>query len=182
MLLTLLLAAAAPAPSSTPAPTTLAAPDSAVAAPEGAGDRVAPLPVGIPKPIGSTRPYSPSERPAIGFISAGSLRDRCQASSPGLVSYCFAYITGVHDSVRAYETWLKFREFCPPFDSSQGDLRRAFLSYLADNPRAASGEAASVVVLAFKDRFSCSDPTQEPVAAKPAAKPATKPTATKPKR
>lgn len=103
----------------------------------------------------------PSSRPSIGFLSADSLRERCESTSAGLVSYCFAYITGVHDSVRAYETWLRFREFCPPFSSSQADMRRAFLAYLKNNPQAAAGEAASVVVLALKDQFSCTDPAQE---------------------
>lgn len=111
-----------------------------------------------PAPSGSTQPLTTTPRPSIGFISAGSLRDRCEATAPALVSYCFAYVTGVHDSVRAYETWLKIREFCPPYTSSQSDMRRAFLTFLSANPSSASGEAASVIVLAFKDQFPCTDP------------------------
>lgn len=122
-----------------------------------------------PLPTGSTQPMRPtSPRPSIGFISASSLAERCESNSPGLVSYCFAYITGVHDTVRAYETWLRVREFCPPFTSAQGDLRRAFLSYLKAHPDAGAGEAASVIVLAFKDQFSC-DVKVEPEAPKPEA-------------
>jgi len=115
------------------------------------------LPKPVPTPSGSTQPFV-SSRPDIGFISAGALRDRCQSSASGLVSYCFAYITGVHDTVRAYETWLHFREFCPPYTGSQADLRRAFLTYLKANPAAETAEAASVVVLALKDQFACKDP------------------------
>lgn len=124
-----------------------------------------------PLPTGSTQPMAPmSTRPSIGFISAANLAERCQSNSPGLVSYCFAYITGVHDTVRAYETWLRVREFCPPFTSSQSDMRRAFLSYLQGNPDAGTGEAASVIVLAFKDHFSCETKKEEPAAAPKPAK------------
>lgn len=94
-------------------------------------------------------------RPSIGFLSAAALRERCESNSAGLVSYCFAYVVGVHDTVQAYETWLRVREFCAPAVSSQSDMRRAFISYLDRNPGAASGEAASVIVLALKDQFAC---------------------------
>ena len=159
MLVSLLLAAATPASGLPPAaPVSGAAVGEAVPAAVPT-DRTEPIPARgrAVQPTGSTQPYVDS-RPSIGFVSAGTLRDRCQATSPGQVSYCFAYITGVHDSVRAYETWLRFREFCPPYTGSQADLRRAFLSYLKDHPASESGEAASVVVLALKDGFPCVDP------------------------
>jgi len=70
-------------------------------------------------------------------------------------SYCFAYITGVHDTVRAYEAWLNQREFCVPRHVPQGDLRQAFIDYLRDKPSDLSGEAASVVVVALKIRYAC---------------------------
>ena len=101
-------------------------------------------------------------------MSAGGLRDRCESSAAGLVSYCFAYITGVHDSVRAYETWLRFREFCPRVFSSQSDLRRAFLTYVKNTPGSEAGEAASVVVLALKELFPCNAPDDEKPAPPPA--------------
>lgn len=154
MLVSLLLAAssaqAAPPAAGVPARTTEAA--VPVAAPPRAPNR--------PLPTGSTQPYAPSSRPSLGFISAASLRDRCEATELGLVTYCFAYIAGVHDTVRAYETWLRFREFCPPIASSQADMRRAFVTYLKAHPDAASGEAASVIVLAFKDQFPCEEATK----------------------
>ncbi len=148
MLVPLLLAAAAPQAAAAPAPTSEAA--VPVAAPAGPSDR--------PRPTGSTQSFAQSSRPSLGFISAASLRDRCEAAQSGLVTYCFAYIAGVHDTVRAYETWLRFREFCPPVGSSQADMRRAFVTYLKAHPDAASGEAASVIVLAFKDQFPCEEP------------------------
>jgi hypothetical protein len=115
-------------------------------------------PVPPPAEAPSSESYQPSGRPSIGFLSAAALRERCEASAPSLVSYCFAYITGVHDTVQAYETWLRMREFCAPEVSAQADMRRAFLTYLNAHPNAASGEAASVIVLAFKDQFPCVGP------------------------
>lgn len=116
-----------------------------------------------PLPSGSTQPLTTTLRPSIGFLSADALRTRCESSAAGLVSYCFAYITGVHDTVQAYETWLQVREFCPPYNSSQGEMRKAFLAYLEKNPDAGAGVAASVIVLALKDTFVCAEP--KPVAA-----------------
>ncbi len=109
------------------------------------------------------RPAPPSwrARPSIGFLSAAELNERCASTSASVVSYCFAYITGVHDTVQAYETWLKVREFCPPYFGAQADMRRAFVDYLASHPEAGSGEAASVIVLALKDKFPCTVSTSE---------------------
>lgn len=89
------------------------------------------------------------------LFTAGSLKDRCESTDAADASYCFAYIVGVYDSVRAYESWLKMREFCTPADLVQGDLRRTFVDYLAQNPGYRAGEAASVVVVALKTRFPC---------------------------
>ena len=92
---------------------------------------------------------------AIGYLNAGELLERCTATSAPDLSYCFAYVTGVHDTVRAYEAWLNLREFCVPRHVAQGDLRRAFIDYLGDHPADLAGEAASVVVVSLKMRFPC---------------------------
>ena len=89
------------------------------------------------------------------LFSAGQLKDRCESGSAADISYCFAYIVGAYDTVRAYETWLNLREFCVPAGISQGELRRAFLDYLNDKPGFRSGEAASVVVVSLKQRYAC---------------------------
>ena len=158
MFATLLLAASAALSAPTPAPAP-SEPTTETPVPRGRA----------PLPRGSTQPLTTTPRPSIGFLSAAALRDRCEATSPGQVSYCFAYITGVHDTVQAYETWLRVREFCAPYTSSQADMRRAFLTYLKANPDAASGEAASVIVLAFKDQFACGAPeaAKDPLPAVP---------------
>ena len=90
-----------------------------------------------------------------GLFSANQLRQRCLSNGPADASYCFAYVTGVHDTVRAYEAWLNLREFCVPRHVAQGDLRRAFIDYLGDHPADLAGEAASVVVVSLKMRFPC---------------------------
>lgn len=110
-----------------------------------------------------------SAPPAGGLFSAGQLRQRCLSNVAADASYCFAYITGVHDTVRAYEAWLNLREFCVPRHVPQGDLRRAFMEYLGDNPGDLGGEAASVVVVSLKIRYAC------PTSAKPAPDAATSP-------
>ncbi|WP_294238798.1 Rap1a/Tai family immunity protein [uncultured Sphingomonas sp.] len=98
-----------------------------------------------------------------GLFTANQLRDRCNASSAADISYCFAYVTGVHDSARAYEVWLGKREFCAPPRIPQGELRHAFLDYLTEHPGNGPAAAASVVVVAFKLRFPCeADAKPEP--------------------
>jgi hypothetical protein len=98
-----------------------------------------------------------------GYLSAGDLATRCKDNSPAAASYCFAYITGVHDSVRAYETWLKLREFCIPYNTSQSELRRAFTVYVDANPGDRAGSAASVVVVSLKKAYACPPLITEPL-------------------
>lgn len=90
-----------------------------------------------------------------GLFRADQLKQRCLSTVVADASYCFAYVTGVHDAVRAYESWLNLREFCAPTRVAQGELRRAFVSYLDAHPADGAGEAASVVVVALKIRFPC---------------------------
>ncbi len=92
---------------------------------------------------------------AIGYLNAGQLMDRCHSTAAPTLSYCFAYITGVHDTVKAYEAWLNIQEYCVAPGTPQGDLRRAFLDYLERHPGYRSGEAASVVIVALKEKYGC---------------------------
>ena len=135
----------------------------------------APLLVQSQKPNGAVAqaptPQAPSSQASAGplaggLFSSGQLRQRCLSNVPADASYCFAYITGVHDTVRAYEAWLNQREFCVPRHVPQGDLRQAFIDYLRDKPSDLTGEAASVVVVALKIRYACGS------AATPSAVPA----------
>jgi hypothetical protein len=104
----------------------------------------------------------------IGYASAGELADRCAEASPAGATYCFTYIAAVYDTVRAYEQWLHLREFCLPYNVPQSDLRRTFVEYLGAHLSDRTGQAASVVVAALKQRYPC-----EVLPAPPAAEPAT---------
>ncbi|MGK2908835.1 MAG: Rap1a/Tai family immunity protein, partial [Sphingobium sp.] len=112
-------------------------------------------------------PPAPPAPPAadIGYLSAGMLVDRCSETSSASTSYCFAYIAGVSDAMRAYEIWLNTREFCPPAGQSQSDLRRAFVGFVSAYPSNRTGQAASVVVVSLKQTFPCGP---DPVAPAPA--------------
>lgn len=97
-----------------------------------------------PKPVGE-----------LGYLTAGELSDRCADTAAASSSYCFAYVAAVHDSARAYEIWLREKEFCIPTRTPQADLRRAFLTYVNAYPAHRSGQAASVVLIALKESFPC---------------------------
>jgi hypothetical protein len=138
--------AAQPGPVSAVRPVQPAGPVTAPAAPS--VDNQGELPA-------SLRPRASSGIGRAGFLTAGELDAKCQDKSLAMVSYCYAYVTGVHDSVRAYETWLNMREFCRPLRVAQSELRQAFVEYMDKNPTAASGEAASVVVIALRQKYAC---------------------------
>lgn len=105
----------------------------------------------------------------MGYLSAGALVDRCSEASSASTSYCFAYIAGVSDAMKAYEIWLNAREFCPPAGQSQSDLRRAFVGFVSAYPSNRTGQAASVVVVSLKQTYPCeSEPSS---AVPPAPKP-----------
>lgn len=78
-----------------------------------------------------------------------------------MVSYCYAYVTGVSDTVKAYETWLNMREVCRPLRMSQSELRQAFVAYMERNPQTGGGEAASVVVVALREKYACDAPKKD---------------------
>lgn len=94
---------------------------------------------------------------AIGYLNADELMTRCESNSAPILSYCFAFIAGVNDTAKAYEAWLNMQEYCLPIATPQGDLRRVFVEYLKANPGNRSGEAASVVIVALKERYPCED-------------------------
>jgi hypothetical protein len=128
----------------------------------------APVPSTPPSaPAATSSPIAPHSGPAdLGYLSAGTLVDRCSETSPASTSYCFAYIAGVSDAMRAYEIWLNAREFCPPAGQSQSDLRRAFVGFVSAYPSNRTGQAASVVVVSLKQTFPC---PPEPLPATPPA-------------
>ncbi|EIZ78470.1 hypothetical protein WSK_2914 [Novosphingobium sp. Rr 2-17] len=127
------------------------APHGAMAAPEsnerGPNEQKAPAPATSAAPDGS-----------IGFLTASQLSGQCRQSSAFAVTYCFAYLAGVHDTIRAYEQWLKHKEFCAPATIKQQDLSDVFASYVAAHPEFAEGQASSVALVALKEAWPCKRP------------------------
>ncbi|PEQ13853.1 hypothetical protein B2G71_05990 [Novosphingobium sp. PC22D] len=93
--------------------------------------------------------------PSLGFVAGTDLFKQCADDSATGTSYCFAYLAAVHDSVRAYESWLGFREFCTSNRLTQSDLRDLFLKDARRYPFELRGQAASVVVSSLKRAYPC---------------------------
>ncbi len=124
----------------------------------------------------------PPATDGLGYVTGNDLYARCTDSAPGSISYCFAYIAAVHDTMRAYEIWLNMREFCVTPGTSQGDLKTAFTSYARAHPIDLNGQAASVVVNALKASYSCPVPPAPVVTPTPAPTPTPTPIPVKPRR
>lgn len=93
----------------------------------------------------------------LGFMTAGDLVDRCNDNATASISSCFAYVTAVYDTMRAYEIWLNQREFCVPATITQSELRRTFIDYVTRNPGSRGNLAASGVAIALKETYRCPD-------------------------
>jgi len=119
-----------------------------------AAAQIAPVPQVTPPPVAGQ---------GLGFVTGRTLFDRCTEDSPVSVSYCFAYIAAVYDSVRAYEIWLNIREFCPVTVLAQSDLRDVFIDYARKRPADLRGQGATIVLAAFKLRYPCSVPLTQDV-------------------
>ncbi|SFG20993.1 hypothetical protein SAMN05518801_11085 [Novosphingobium sp. CF614] len=126
-----------------------AAPVAAPAAPVPAGQSAE------AKPLQSQTPF--------GFMTAGKLADRCTEPSAYSISYCYAYLAGIHDAMRAYEVWLGQREFCAPTEVAQKDLRDVFVAFITANPRYRAAQGASVAVVALKETYPCEPDRTRPV-------------------
>lgn len=98
--------------------------------------------------------------PAPGYYSADQFKRDC--SDISRVDVCFAFVSAVSDTSRSYQQWMNFREFCLPAGMARGELRDATLHYLDLHQRDGDALAASIVVLALKDRYPCAAPEQAP--------------------
>lgn len=143
MIAYLLLAAAAVAPGAAPAAAKVSPPAPA-------------------EPANPLQPQAP-----FGFMTAGTLADRCTEPSAYSTSYCFAYLAGIHDSMRAYEVWLGQSEFCAPSQVAQKDLRDVFVAFVTANPRYRTAQGASVAVVALKEAYPCNPAPRSGKPAKP---------------
>lgn len=88
-----------------------------------------------------------------GYFTAGQLKAQCEKAQN--VGDCFAFIAGTVDASRAYQQWMNFREFCTPDGITRGELRDVAMRYLDLHPRQGDAQAASIVILALKDRYPC---------------------------
>jgi len=156
------------------APESMPQDGQAVASPVPSATPPAASPPAVPPSAAQPLPPAPGGGEAsgnIGFFTADALARRCQDSSPTAISYCYAYITAVHDTMKAYEIWLNQREFCMKGGNAQADLRRAFLTYLSAYPQNGGGQAASVVAVALKQSYVCSSEPQAAPGAVPSSAP-----------
>ena len=99
-------------------------------------------------------PVSGQTDPAREFRTGNELLTLCTGGT-ATIGYCFGFVMGVLDTIRAYETWNKWREVCAPAGTTQGEYRNAVVTYLRDNPNDLDSQAASLVVLALRKRFPC---------------------------
>lgn len=92
---------------------------------------------------------------AQGYLSASSLFGKCRGTSVDEVSYCFAYVAGVADTARAYQSWLGAADFCIPVETPQSELITTFEDYFTRHPTLGDAQAGSVVILALENRYGC---------------------------
>jgi len=93
----------------------------------------------------------------IGYLTADRLAGQCTNAGSPDISYCFAYLAAVHDTMRAYEIWLGEKEFCMPANAPQSELKQAFLTYITAYPENRQGQAASVIAMALRQTYPCAD-------------------------
>jgi hypothetical protein len=101
------------------------------------------------------RPPQTGPQGRFGFLTAAELVDQCNGKSPYALTYCYAYLGGLHDAMRAYEVWLGHPEFCAPARVALEELRRIFLAFVEANPGYRDGQGASVGAVALKGAYPC---------------------------
>ena len=100
--------------------------------------------------------------PRIAFTHGSDVIARCTGSSPQEGAFCFGMITGVFESVRAYETWLNIRELCVPASATLTDMRDVVVARIRAHPDDRLGQGASVIVLALKEKWPCAAAANAP--------------------
>jgi len=93
--------------------------------------------------------------PSEWLYRASDLLARCTSGFAADEGRCRGYISGVYDTVRAYEEWQSAREICTPSKVTDLELRNTFVDFVSSHPDDLQAQAASVVVLALRDKFSC---------------------------
>lgn len=89
------------------------------------------------------------------FESAESLAVSCDGEVLQF-SKCIAFLEGVSDGLKTLAAREQVKGLaCVPGGARAGDLRSAFLEYLAANPHLADIAASSVAIDAFAHRWPC---------------------------
>lgn len=109
-----------------------------------------------PQPPAPPAPVA-KETQDIGYLTADRLAGQCTNAGSPDISYCFAYLAAVHDTMRAYEIWLGEKEFCMPANAPQSELKQTFLTYITAYPENRQGQAASVIAMALRQTYPCAD-------------------------
>src|SRR6476659_2530836 len=95
--------------------------------------------------------------PSAWLYRASDLLARCTSGFAADEGRCRGYISGVYDTVRAYEEWQEPREICAPPKLTHFELRNTFVDYLLSHRDDLQAQAASVVVLALRNKFTCGE-------------------------
>ena len=92
------------------------------------------------------------------YISVQLLRADCELPDRPSQIRCEAFLVGVVDTVNALTYWEEVEKnyFCIPEEITDVDLRKVFVGYIAAKGGLDLLEpAASVVIRAFKEVFTC---------------------------
>lgn len=91
-------------------------------------------------------------------MSVQLLRTDCELPDRSSQIRCEAFLVGVVDTVNALSAWWKLDNnyFCAPEGTTDVDLRKTLVEYLASSSSVDPAEpAASLVVRAFGEAFPC---------------------------
>jgi hypothetical protein len=94
-----------------------------------------------------------------GYLYGSELLRDCTGGFSQSLARCEGYLVGVHDTVRAYEEWTGVREVCSPKKTTPANLRSTIVDYLSGRSDYLTGQAASVAVLALREKYPCTTPS-----------------------
>jgi len=83
--------------------------------------------------------------------------DRQGISEPVRISYCFAFLRGVHQALWRLSESLEDFRVCVPDQLTAPQLREIFQPYLDDNPEMGQASPADLVMLSLLNAFPCQD-------------------------
>jgi hypothetical protein len=104
-------------------------------------------------------PILAEPRIQVGFITGAELYSWCRAErADRLAIACSSYIAGVADAIATRRSRHGARRrslFCEPPGITLGRERMVVIRYLAQHPEEAPGDAATLILRAFREAFPC---------------------------